>query len=107
MKGNHENEIEKVKMLKKDWKSVDDLAGEPTISEHEIEEQLHLYHVERKNTFRKELTLFMITAIFMLGLFVTVLLNSFQTILYIQLCAALVGPLISIFLTGRERKVNL
>ncbi len=103
----NDKEIEKTKMLKKDWETIDAIAGDPKISQHEIAEQLHGYKLDRKRTFRRELSLFILTAVFILGLFVTTLMKSVQTILYIQVCAALLGPVISIFLTAREGKVRL
>ena len=101
----HKEESEKLELLKEDWESMDSMAEPPQISQHEILEQLDLFKLNRKKSFRKELTLFILTAIFVLGLFVTIILKSTQLILYIQVAAALLGPVIYVFLTKREGKV--
>jgi len=101
---NHDKESEMVKMLKGDWESIDAIAGTPQMKQHDIQEQLHLYKLHRKRAFQKELSLFILTAVFILGLFVTAMLKSVQTILYIQVCAALMGPVIYVFLSRREGK---
>lgn len=104
---NHDKESDMLKVLKEDWENIDALAGTPKITQHEIHEQLHIYKFNRKRAFRKELSLFILTAIFILGLFITIIFKSMETILYIQVCAGFIGPAIFIFLTKRERKVGL
>jgi len=102
----HNKENDLVKMLKSDWESLDTIAGNPEIGQQEIQEQLVLSKLHRKKAFRKELLLFILTAIFILGLFVTTILKSVQTIMYIQVCAGLMGPVIYVFLSKREGKVS-
>jgi lipopolysaccharide/colanic/teichoic acid biosynthesis glycosyltransferase len=101
---NHNKEDGMVKMLKEDWERMDAIAGNPQVTQHDIQEQLHLYKLHRKRAFRKELSLFILTSVFILGLFVTAMLKSVQTILYIQVCAGLMGPVIYVFLSRREGK---
>ncbi|PMC40284.1 hypothetical protein CJ195_00815 [Bacillus sp. UMB0899] len=104
---NHDKESDMLKVLKEDWENIDAIAGTPQITQHEIHEQLHSYKLKRKRAFRKELYLFILTAIFILGLFITIIFKSRETILFIQVCACLIGPVIYLFLTKREGKVRL
>ena len=102
---NHNKESDMLKVLKEDWENIDAIAGTPQFTQHEIHEQLHSYQLNRKKAFRKELSLFILTAIFILGLFITIIFKSMETILYIQVCACLIGPVIYVLLSKRERKV--
>ncbi|WP_430787159.1 YxlC family protein [Virgibacillus flavescens] len=102
---NHKEESDTLKVLKADWESMDAIAGNPQMNQHDIQEQLQLDKRNRKRAFRKELSLFILTALMILGLFVTTILNSLETILYIQVCTALVGPVIYVFLIKREGEI--
>lgn len=100
---NKENEI--VRELKEDWESLDMIAGTPQMTKHEVYAQLHVFKQNRKRAFRKELSLFILTAIFILSLFVATLLKSVQTLVYIQVIVAVIAPVIYVFLRKREGKV--
>src|SRR5690606_5950312 len=99
---NKENEI--VKVLKEDWESLDMIAGAPKMTKHEVYAQLHVFKQNRKRAFRKELTLFILTAIFILSLFVATVLKSVQTLVYMQVIVAVIAPVIYVLLRKRERK---
>lgn len=103
---NHNKENEIVKVLKEDWNKIEAIGGTPKITQQEIQEQLHAYKMNRKRAFKKELSLFILTAIFILTLLVTTIVKSVQAIIYIQVCACLIGPIVYVILSKREGKVE-
>ncbi|MGY3717676.1 DUF5345 family protein [Sutcliffiella cohnii] len=100
---NHQDQ-DVIKALQEDWNNIDELAGEQHLSHYAIQQQVQLFQQKRKKAFYKELTFFIMIAIFILSLFLTTISKGMQIAFYIQLLAAIIGPVVYFFLLRREER---
>ncbi|MDF1508930.1 YxlC family protein [Robertmurraya sp. DFI.2.37] len=98
------NEKERFTQLKEDWEQLDKLSNHSTPSTHELKEQLIIAKMEQRRAFRKELSLFILTALFILSIFTVAVLKAPVIFILTQIVALIGAPILFFFLKKALRK---
>ncbi|WP_019153659.1 YxlC family protein [Robertmurraya massiliosenegalensis] len=96
------NEKEFFKQLKEDMEQLDELSGHSTPSVHTLKEQLIVAQMEKRRAFRKELIVFVLTALFILTAFTVVVFKAPIIFVVIQIAALVGAPVLFFFLRKRQ-----
>ncbi|WP_338472445.1 YxlC family protein [Niallia sp. XMNu-256] len=100
-KGEEQTPIQK---LQQDWKQLDELAGNPSISAIEMKRQIAEYKEKQKKRLYKELMIFYVTALCILGFFITSFLRAPGLFIAIEILAMIIGPIVYYILVKRKKK---
>ncbi|ARK32357.1 YxlC family protein [Halalkalibacter krulwichiae] len=93
-----------MKKLQQDWKQLDELAENPSVSTIEMKQQLEVYQEKQKQRFYKELIIFFLTAVCMLSFFVISFVQAPLLFIIVEICAIIIGPIVFYVLVKRKKK---
>ncbi|WP_154992097.1 YxlC family protein [Priestia megaterium] len=99
-----ENDNQPLHSLKKDWEQLESLASHERISLHAIQEQLLIQKQKQKKAFRKELCLFTLTALVILTVVATAILQIPALFIAIEVIGIIVAPLSFIVFHYKRKK---
>jgi hypothetical protein len=80
--------------LQQDWKQLDELGSPSMPTAQKMQEQLHMAKTAKRKAFRKELGMFVITALILLAVFTTAMFQAPILFIVIQVSALIVAPII-------------
>lgn len=102
---NHEDRKDRlISQLKSDWQQLDQLGSQPVPNKNAIKEQLIIAKAEKRKAFYKELSLFIIFALFILTVLTTVIFKAPLLFLWAQILSLVAAPLIFLILNRRKKK---
>jgi hypothetical protein len=101
---NKRDDQEKLKMLKRDWNQLDELGEDPPAALVEIRKQLDALHEQQRKTFYKELKVFLTTAVFILTVIITSIVQQPVIFIGIQAAASILAPIVLYALMKRKRR---
>ncbi|TKC15277.1 YxlC family protein [Robertmurraya kyonggiensis] len=96
------NEKEFFTQLKKDWDQLDKLSEHSAPSINALKEEIIIAKVEKGRAFRKELCLFILTALIVLSAFTVAVYKVPVIFLVIQIVALVGAPILFFFLRKRN-----
>ncbi|MCM3671852.1 YxlC family protein [Mesobacillus maritimus] len=99
-----EEQHHQIEKLKQDWKQLDELAGDPSLSAIEMKQQLEVYQEKQKKRFYKELLMFFATAVLILSCFIISLVQAPILFLVVEIGAMILGPIVYFALVKRKNK---
>ncbi len=102
---NHDDEKDKLlSRLQSDWQQLDKLGSQPVPGKTALTELLMMAKVEKRKAFYKELSLFIMFALFILTALITIVFKAPLLFIWTQILSLIAAPIIFLFLSKRKAK---
>ena len=95
---------EQIQSLQQDWEQLDELGEHWSVTEMEIKSQVKVFQEKQKKKFYKELATFLVTAVFVLSIFIISIVQAPVLFIMIQIGAIFLAPIMFYVLSIKKKQ---